>query len=704
MLSGEAKDQTDAIVGWHTARLLDETTKNTMSGQSSGADDGIEVVPSPPPGEGTSLLDAAQQQSPSSAGGESSTVGSLPFGGGEESSSTAEASVDDADELDRPWPATFGRTISILAGPHVGDADFVKAATMSPKVTPSLVAYRKDKRRFKSAKGSMTPEMRTKFMASPMFKKGMAKYHSLDWKQSMVDDEDDDAEDKIREQERKDIEAKAYRLKVLSQAGGGHKIERPRRGQERDEEAAHMDSPGFRREQESDKLSKQAKEEEAAKASKESSSSGGRDATFSQCCFNMANILMGVGMLGLPFVFKSAGWLGGFFVTLSFGAVTWRTSVLIGRELNGDYRPCHTFDDNPYKSPTVPGSTPSARMRKPINSFPDIARVAFGENGCICLSSVLYFELFSCLSIFFVTLGDHLHTLFPEVSETKHMIIVAILLTIPTAVLRTPKLLSYLSAVGTFATIAVVLSVVAMAIWAGDITETLAERAGHSGGEGRGGPYHTLWRTSGLPVAFGLIAYTFSGHAIVPSIYSSMARPQDFERMIDATFAVVISCCLLVAVAGYAMFGSFVEDQVTISLMNASIPGADLAMTMLSWLMILTAFSKFTLTMFPLAIGIEEIVAPFVPSERVMETASALIKLILIVMSLAVAIFVPSFSFLCSLVGLICTMIVSAIFPAAAHLKMFGDRLPLWEKVLDWFFVVAGSFMAIVGTAATISM
>ena len=103
------------------------------------------------------------------------------------------------------------------------------------------------------------------------------------------------------------------------------------------------------------------------------------------------------------------------------------------------------FTDDPFKSPTPPGSKANARMRKPIHSFPDIAREAFGSTGTVLLSLVLYFELFSCLCIFLVTLGDHLHTLYPKISEVQHMVHVAMILAIPTAVLRTPKLLSYLS-------------------------------------------------------------------------------------------------------------------------------------------------------------------------------------------------------------------------------------------------------------------
>ncbi len=137
--------------------------------------------------------------------------------------------------------------------------------------------------------------------------------------------------------------------------------------------------------------------------------------TFAQCVFNLANILMGVGLLGLPFTFAISGYLGGTFAIISFALVCWKTSILIGRELNGDPRPLSYFAESQ-------GSKPIERMRKPIRSFPDIAREAFGNTGAVALGIVLYFELFSCLAIFIVSIGDHMHELFPSVAVTTHMI------------------------------------------------------------------------------------------------------------------------------------------------------------------------------------------------------------------------------------------------------------------------------------------
>ena len=590
-----------------------------------------------------------------------------------------------------------------VARPHF-DVHDVSTLTKSPRFAHFHTRRQRNMNsRLKQInKGFFTPEaapskindssnLNSPTIYSDMFQRGMSKIRSLDFgssgarPQSQIHAKDIDV---------KRARAHIYRAQVLERARrGGSEQDMEIGGKPLDEvNKLSMYSPGFKREEKSIRISSKLKEQ----ADSHGSSLGDEKSSFTQCVFNMANILMGVGLLGLPFVMKSAGFLGGLLTLVSFATITWRTSILIGRELNGDPRPSSTFDDSPFKSPLKPGASTLARMRPPLRSFPDIAREAFGENGCILLSSVLYFELFSCLGIFLVSLGEHMHELFPNISIRDNMVLVAILLTVPTAVLRTPRLLSYLSAVGTISTIAVVLSVVFSAIFCGDVTVELVKRddlppRGH---------YHSEWRTTGIPLALGLVAYSFSGHAIVPSIYTSMKKPQEFESMITYTFAIVLLCCLLVASAGYYMFGDLVVDQVTLSIASYNSSGG---MAWLTWLMVVTAFSKFTLTMFPLALGIEEIVAPCIVNEESAELMAGIIRVALIIFALLVAIYFPSFSFLCSLVGLVCTMIVSVIFPAAAHIALFSTKLSTTDKVIDYFFIIFGVIAAVVGTLATIT-
>lgn len=168
------------------------------------------------------------------------------------------------------------------------------------------------------------------------------------------------------------------------------------------------------------------------KKKKKQQCEGGEKATFWQCIFNMSNTLMGIGLLGLPFVYACAGWIGGTLVFLFFTVVTWWTSVLIGRSLNGDPRPSGCF---------APSNNGQQRMRAPLTSLPQIAIESFGMGGNIILSSVLYFELFSSLCIFIVTMGDHLYSLYYSrgVSPSMLMTIVSIAIAVPTVLLKTPR-------------------------------------------------------------------------------------------------------------------------------------------------------------------------------------------------------------------------------------------------------------------------
>jgi len=656
------------------------------------------------PSEITSLV-AAQTQSSGTASVTSSSQSN-------EASSLSVEPIDN--EMDRPWPATFDRGVKMLAGP-VMDSRVVEELTRSPSVNVRRM-MRKNQN-----KGYYTPDASGLPAGSPgtpkWLKKGLVRMKSLNYTfsdQNCAVKSDRPIFLPKTDREKQMLDSHAYRMEILKRSTSGGQIGTPsddssspdsraasKESQEEERERM-LRSPGYQREKQMDHQKKKEKKQQ----------DGEQKSSFWQCTFNMANILMGVGMLGLPYVFKSAGYVGGFFITVLLCLVTWRTSYYLGRELNGDPRPVHIFGDTPSssESPAEGGDSAEAptRMRKPIANFPGIAREAFGNRGCVCLSAVLYFELFSCLAIFLVSLGDHLHVLFPSLSQARHMTIAAFALTLPSAILRTPKLLSYLSTVGTFATVSVVLAVVLsaasmffVALRVDDLAAGGLMAAGKEEDAGVGALEYKVYDPAGLSLALGIVAYCFSGHAIVPSIYSSMQRPQEFERMIDLTYAVVLVCCILVAVSGYYMFGDDVEDQITLSLEEHS-TGASPLMTCLTWLMILTSVSKFTLTMFPLALGFEEMLTNVLPSDLAMEVVDSLVKIVLIFLALAVAVFFPSFSFLCSLVGLICTIIVSVIFPALAHLKLFGPRLTMWQKVIDWCLVGGGIAVAIVGTVATL--
>lgn len=469
---------------------------------------------------------------------------------GDNCSSVPASSDDGGSEQphEHEWPSTFERSISLLSSPIIsaGDAD-----NFSKSPRPGGLSFRvaAARRREQEKYNQTTPELRRAAALQSARLTGserdvleggtMQRVQSLDFKTTR--------NDILHQQEKRLKEAQEYRKRLLK---------------------------------------------EQQKTRNKSTAKPDGKSSVTQCMFNFANILMGVGLLGLPYCLRVAGFYGGIFCLVVFATMTCRTAILIGRQLNGDSRPSQCFHDSPYKSPLRPGSSTAARMFPPMTSFPEIARTAFGNTGCLVLSIVLYFEvmcntvllrstsqhicmydaqLFSCIAIFLVSIGDHLHQLIPGVSVSMHMTFVAAVSMIPTILLRTPALLSYLSMVGAIATVAVVLSVVLSAV----IWDTTTEPVSYQ-----------VFEVNGLPLAFGLVAYCFSGHAIVPSIYTSMEKPQEFDKMVYFTFGIVVTCCVAVASAGYYMFGVDVDDQITLSLESHS--KAVTAMKALTWLIVLT--------------------------------------------------------------------------------------------------------------------
>lgn len=430
---------------------------------------------------------------------------------------------------------------------------------------------------------------------------------------------------------------------------------------------------------------------ESINMGKEQSTSTDGKSSMIQSTFNLVNIMMGMGLLGLPYVFRMGGWLGGTLCLLTFSAVCWRTAILIGRELNGDPRPLGTLKPS------------DQLLREPLASFPDLAYAALGPAGRVVISCVLYFELFSATCVILVASGDHLHELLPNIASGTLVKITAALSLFPTVVLKTPALLSYLSVVGTIATILLVLTVVAAFAIEGDLTDDVHRKEQVMGTIEQAdteNSFFTSFRLLGMPVAIGMTGFTFAGHAVVPAIFSSMRNPHEYERMVTVSFSIVTTSCLAIALSGYFMFGDLVESEVTLSLAENS--RAAKAMTFLTGLMVLTGFSKITLTMFPLALGLEELVTPHLSSERMVDVVSAGLKFALTGAIMLVAVYVPNFAFLVAITGMVCTMTVSVAFPAAAHLKLFRGHLSVEEQIVDYIFLIAGVFFAVVGTWATL--
>ncbi len=111
------------------------------------------------------------------------------------------------------------------------------------------------------------------------FKKGLKKFKSLDFAKKQPGPHVENT--KMLEQQRRQLEAHAYRQKLLKKAGISTKSKKSAT-KDKEEEDGSL-SPGYQKERLTENIRKQTQIKK--KPSRDT-------ATFSQCVFNMANILM----------------------------------------------------------------------------------------------------------------------------------------------------------------------------------------------------------------------------------------------------------------------------------------------------------------------------------------------------------------------------------------------------------------------------
>lgn len=386
-----------------------------------------------------------------------------------------------------------------------------------------------------------------------------------------------------------------------------------------------------------------------------------RQSSYGQSVLNGINVLCGVGLLSTPYAVKEGGWVG-LSLLFVFGVLSFYTGILLR-----------------YCLDSQPG----------LETYPDIGQAAFGTTGRLIISIVLYVELYACCVEYIILESDNLSSLFPNahlnlgglVLDSHYLFAIMIALAVlPTVWLRNMSVLSYISAGGVIASVLVAICL----FWVGlvddigfqiETTKTL--------------------NLSSFPVAIGLYGYCYSGHAVFPNIYTSMAKRSQFPMVLLASFG---SCAVLyavVAVMGYMMFGESTASQFTLNL-----PTNLVATNIAVWTTVVNPFTKYALTISPVAMSLEELI----PSDHMKSHIySILIRTSLVLSTLVVALSIPFFGLVMSLIGSFLTMLVTLILPCACFLCILREKATRFQRSLCAFIIMVGLVSAIIGTYTALS-
>ncbi|XP_010257515.1 PREDICTED: vacuolar amino acid transporter 1 [Nelumbo nucifera] len=380
--------------------------------------------------------------------------------------------------------------------------------------------------------------------------------------------------------------------------------------------------------------------------------------TFLRTCFNGVNALSGVGILSIPYALAEGGWLSLLLLFL-MSIICFYTAILLRR----------CIDAHPH-----------------IKTYSDIGELAFGHKGRTMVALFIYLELYLVAIEFLILEGDNLEKLFPTTSfrvaglnigGKQGFIVLAALIILPTTWLRSLGMLAYVSAAGVFASIAVVFSV----FWAGAVDGIGFHERGK------------FLNWAGMPTAISLYAFCYCGHAVFPTLCSSMKDRNQFSKVLLVCFVICTLNYGSMAVLGYLMYGEGVKSQVTLNL-----PVGKVSSHIAIFTTLINPFTKYAIMVTPIVIAIEDLF----PCRN--KSISILIRTVLLISNVVVALTIPFFGYLMAFIGAFLSVMVSLLLPCLCYLKISkASRSPGLELVIIVGILVLGSLVAVLGTYISLS-
>ncbi|KAJ4912088.1 Transmembrane amino acid transporter family protein [Raphanus sativus] len=376
--------------------------------------------------------------------------------------------------------------------------------------------------------------------------------------------------------------------------------------------------------------------------------------SFSKTCFHGINALSGVGILSVPYALASGGWLS-LIILFTIAITTFYCAILIKR----------CMDMDPL-----------------LRTYPDIGYKAFGNTGRVIVSIFMNLELYLVATSFLILEGDNLNKLFSNVGFKfmdiefggKQMFIVLVaLIILPSVWLDDMRILSYVSASGVFASGLILASI----FWVGAF-----DVVGFKNQDSK------MLRIDGVTTSVSLYMFCYCAHPVFPTLYTSMKNKHQFSNVMVICFTICTFIYASVAILGYLMYGSNVESQITLNL-----PTDKLSSKVAICTTLVNPIAKFALMVTPI---IDAMRSRFVRNKK---AGGLVLGTILVASNVIVALLIPFFGELMSLVGAFLSATASVILPCLCYLKISGKyrRLGLETLVLIGI-VLIGIMVMITGT------
>ncbi|CAI7771003.1 unnamed protein product [Closterium sp. NIES-54] len=327
-----------------------------------------------------------------------------------------------------------------------------------------------------------------------------------------------------------------------------------------------------------------------------------------------------------------------------------------------------------------------------------------------------------------------------HLSPNQVFLIIAALIVLPTVWLRKMSLLAYVSVGGLLAALVTVVGVAwVAAVGTDDAGSAAASASAATSAEAAAQGGAALLRVQGIPVAMGIFGFCFSGHAVFPTIYRSMDKPQHFNRVLLICFTVCTCIYGGIAILGYSMYGQATAAQITLNLPPALTPSS-----IVLWTTIISPITKFAITITPVALALESSLSSLLSNlsppnlasctpycvprfkhrgcscnckhtplplswlsnfpgfKRVMVSSKTVVSLtvrtLLVMLAAAAGLLLPFFALVMTLTGSLLSISISLLLPTACHLSIKWRQLSRASVACHVAILLGGTAAAVTGT------
>ncbi|KAI8138387.1 transmembrane amino acid transporter protein-domain-containing protein [Fennellomyces sp. T-0311] len=379
--------------------------------------------------------------------------------------------------------------------------------------------------------------------------------------------------------------------------------------------------------------------------------------------FNVVCVVAGTGALQLPYALAQGGWIGLLILFLSWFFSTYSGIILIK---------CLYYDG-----------------RSRLSSYQEVAEAAFGKIGGWIAFFFTAVTLIGVPILYVMLAGANISEACKgtsaELDPGIWTIICAAVVGIPYIFFKSLKEVGITSLFGVLTTVITVLIVLGMAVKDDHERELNAHHD------------PVIWPM--FPIALSSIAFSFGGNPIYPHVEAGMRNPKHWNRVIFAGLSTCVAIYFITAIPGYYYYGSDVESPVYNSLPDS---GPKLAAIIIITAHVLLAMP---VLMTSFALDCEKIlrISTFHHSKYVEFILRFILRVVYIVVVTVIAVKVPSFGNIMSLLGAFSNCTLIFIFPVIFYYRLTGFRnKPFYELIFGFFAVALGIVGLIFGSKSAI--